>query len=423
MVHAAPIADDASMTTTTAPPPPTEPVPPTHEVPPPPGGDRPPLSRSTTDRHLGGVAGGLARHFDVDATLVRAGIVIATIASFGVALAAYAAAWLLLPDDEGAEPLGRQWYDRHGDRAAGIALAVLVGVIAVAALHALFSFSFGWHGPRGDGFLLLGIAGIVVASRMDPNSRRRHRYRPPRGPGTGPDPTAPDDDQDRTLVTGPAPVDPAVLARRRMRRRIRNVSLLSSVVSASVVGLLWATGGWRVGGWAVAAVALACLVAGIATGPWFGWSWSLFLAALVTVLGLGISLVPGVTLRDGFGERIARPTTVAEAEAHRYHVGAGRQEIDLTGIALEPGSITHVRGGTGFGQLTVKVDRGVQVHLRGHLSGGTVRLDGDDDIDGGDIDLDRTFPPLGGPPESGRAPIVVVHVDTGFGVVEVDRVS
>lgn len=60
-----------------------------------------PLRRIRSGRVLAGVAGGLADHLDVDVTLVRVGFVIFTLCG-GIALPAYLACWLLIPE-EGSE--------------------------------------------------------------------------------------------------------------------------------------------------------------------------------------------------------------------------------------------------------------------------------------------------------------------------------
>ena len=49
-------------------------------------------------RYLGGVAGGLARHFDVDPLLIRVAFVILTLFG-GAGLIVYVGCWLLLPED------------------------------------------------------------------------------------------------------------------------------------------------------------------------------------------------------------------------------------------------------------------------------------------------------------------------------------
>jgi phage shock protein PspC (stress-responsive transcriptional regulator) len=59
---------------------------------------RPLLRRSYADRMLGGVAGGLARYFGVDPTLVRVAFVIATLVG-GAGVPLYLAGLLLIPDE------------------------------------------------------------------------------------------------------------------------------------------------------------------------------------------------------------------------------------------------------------------------------------------------------------------------------------
>ena len=66
------------------------------------------LRRSASDRMLGGVAGGIAKYFDVDATLVR--VVIAALTLFnGVGVPLYLAAWLLIPEDGEDQSIAAAW--------------------------------------------------------------------------------------------------------------------------------------------------------------------------------------------------------------------------------------------------------------------------------------------------------------------------
>src|SRR3954468_15070155 len=92
------------------------------------------LTRSSTDRVLGGVCSGIGRYLGVDPVVVR---VVAVVLVFfgGAGLAAYLAAWLLVPsDDPDAQP--------HRGRAATIAGVVLL-VIAVGAV--LPFHGWGWE--------------------------------------------------------------------------------------------------------------------------------------------------------------------------------------------------------------------------------------------------------------------------------------
>ena len=70
-------------------------------------GSTPPrrMKRSRDDRILGGVCGGIARHFDLDPVLVRIATV-ALVCAVGTGAVAYIAAWILMPlDDESAAPM------------------------------------------------------------------------------------------------------------------------------------------------------------------------------------------------------------------------------------------------------------------------------------------------------------------------------
>ena len=56
----------------------------------------PPLRRSSTDRMVGGVCGGLAEHVGIDALLWRIGFVALTVAG-GSGVLVYLALWVLMP--------------------------------------------------------------------------------------------------------------------------------------------------------------------------------------------------------------------------------------------------------------------------------------------------------------------------------------
>ncbi|MEK6970735.1 MAG: PspC domain-containing protein [archaeon] len=57
------------------------------------------LTRSTKDRILGGVCGGIAAHYGWDPTLVRLGWVLLTLFG-GAGLLLYIVAWLIMPAEK-----------------------------------------------------------------------------------------------------------------------------------------------------------------------------------------------------------------------------------------------------------------------------------------------------------------------------------
>ncbi len=132
------------------------------------------LRRSVTDRHVAGVAGGIARHLDVDPIIVRVALVVATFFG-GAGLLLYVAAWILVPE-EGTddEPLG---LDR---RSRTIALGG-VGVLALIAALGDWAGAFWFPWP------LAIVAALVVVLLS-----RRERSAPTSGYGYQQPPTGSD---------------------------------------------------------------------------------------------------------------------------------------------------------------------------------------------------------------------------------------
>lgn len=58
------------------------------------------LHRSTTDRRVAGVCGGLAEYFELDATLVRILYFVALILPGGIGILPYIVLWIVLPEGE-----------------------------------------------------------------------------------------------------------------------------------------------------------------------------------------------------------------------------------------------------------------------------------------------------------------------------------
>ena len=58
------------------------------------------LRRSSTDRMLGGVCGGLAQSLGADAALLRVLVVALTLITGGAAALVYLAAWVLAPEGD-----------------------------------------------------------------------------------------------------------------------------------------------------------------------------------------------------------------------------------------------------------------------------------------------------------------------------------
>ena len=82
-------------------------------APPPPGPPpRPPLRRSTTNRVLAGVCGGLAEYSGIDALLWRVGFI--ALAPLGAGIFVYPLLWVLLPAGPDTPATGLRNTLQHG---------------------------------------------------------------------------------------------------------------------------------------------------------------------------------------------------------------------------------------------------------------------------------------------------------------------
>ncbi|MDP2772720.1 MAG: PspC domain-containing protein, partial [Nocardioides sp.] len=133
------------------------------------------IRRSAYDRKVAGVAGGLARHFDIDPLILRVAFVVLSFFG-GAGLIVYGACWVLVPDERTEDATVRL-----DERSRTVALAI-VGLIAALAL---VGDSFGgWGFPWP-----LAIIGLVVLAVMAGRGDRHPVAGPP--PGYGPPQGAP----------------------------------------------------------------------------------------------------------------------------------------------------------------------------------------------------------------------------------------
>src|SRR3954468_7428111 len=113
------------------------------------------LTRSTSDRVIAGVAGGIGRYFAIDPAVVRVAFIVLLFFG-GAGLIAYGAAWVVVPtDDPDAKPVD----------AAGIArrLALLAGVVVltgIAVLVGLFGTADG--GATTTAILVIAAGGLLL---------------------------------------------------------------------------------------------------------------------------------------------------------------------------------------------------------------------------------------------------------------------
>jgi phage shock protein PspC (stress-responsive transcriptional regulator) len=322
------------------------------------------LRRSVADRKVAGVAGGLARHLDVDPLVLRVAFVV--LAFFGGAgLLLYGACWLLVPEDGSDEAA-----ITLDDRSRTLAL-LAVGVLAVFALlgDSWGVFWFPWP---------LAIIALVVLLFM---TRKGRSATPPPGSGGGAV-TAADEtstyegttsDGGTWTYQGPTTNVPA----RDPRRRGPILFWFTLALIALAIGIL---GIVDVAGVAVAPSAYPALVVGITglmllVGSVYGRAGGMILVGLLAILPMAAATAVG----QWDGQQIREtPNTAAQVE-RSYEFGAGEMVLDLSEVgdieALDGRSIT-VEGGAGTIDLIVPDD--MDVDISGQIDGpGGITLFGD----------------------------------------------
>jgi phage shock protein PspC (stress-responsive transcriptional regulator) len=127
------------------------------------------LTRSTSDRVIGGVAGGLGRYFGVDPVMFRIGFVISLFLG-GLGVIAYGLLWLFVPTDgepDRVERAGGRLRRIGFWRGLGLAFLALVGLGLLLALAgiAAFGVAIGWGIPIAATIVALGIVLVALSFR------------------------------------------------------------------------------------------------------------------------------------------------------------------------------------------------------------------------------------------------------------------
>jgi phage shock protein PspC (stress-responsive transcriptional regulator) len=381
------------------------------------------LRRSVTDRHVAGVAGGIARHLDVDPIIIRVALVVATFFG-GAGLLLYVAAWILVPEEGTAdEPLGLD------QRSRTIALAG-VGVLALLAALGDWAGAFWFPWPRAIG------VGLVVwfLHRKEQRSPApadgvappayRDQLVPDPASGNTPDHTA---DFTASYATNDATYattyDPAAgtgyppaapwgsydRPRRPRNPRKRGPILFGFTLALICLGVgtlaVLDIAGVAVADSAYPALALGITAVMLVVGSFWGRAGGLILLGFIAAFGTAAA-----TIGSNVGEqdRYYSPTSASEVR-QSYEFGGGRFTLDLSDVSdvegLDGRDITI--DGVG-GRIEVVVPDGVDVDVTTGVVGGNSdvfgqRSDGFDitqngSLDGGDDvpDMSITIDLVGG---------------------------
>jgi phage shock protein PspC (stress-responsive transcriptional regulator) len=313
------------------------------------------ISRTTgPDRKVAGVAGGLARHFDIDPVILRVAFVVLVFFG-GAGVIGYGLAWVLLPEDGNPRrPLGLD------DRNRGIAL---VGAAVLSAL-ALLSDTFGNDFFPWPVAIVIGLAVFIVVGVLD-----RDRSVPPTAP---PVPHTPDPATGQFVPAAPGTrvIPPVAYQRppRNPRRRGPILFWFSMALAALGIGVLAIV---ALAGGPVAPTAYPALVVGVCgvmllVGAVYGRAGGLVLIGLVAALALAATTVA----QRVDGEEVTREPTIAADVPSHLEVSAGQITLDLTDVQdLAALNARTVDLQADVGRIVVIVPSGLSVAVVANIDG------------------------------------------------------
>jgi phage shock protein PspC (stress-responsive transcriptional regulator) len=293
------------------------------------------LTRSRSDRVIGGVAGGLGRYFNVDPLFFRIGLVVLAFVG-GAGLLAYLAALLLVPVEGEAAPVAPGTQGRN--RALVIAAVVVLLLVA-------------WPFLLGGGFILAGL-GIPLAILV----------------GTGV--------LVWWVVSGEGPSGEAGDIARRAALGI-GVLILCFVLLVASVFAAAAGPDWLVPAFVILAGAAIAVGAFMKPLRW------LVLPAVTVALAAGGVAAAGIDLDGGIGEREYRPSSSVDLRDH-YELGIGELLVDLRDADLPAGDVP-LDIDVGIGEARVIVPDDVCVASDAEAGIGNIDLFG---TDRGGVDVD-----------------------------------
>jgi phage shock protein PspC (stress-responsive transcriptional regulator)/predicted membrane protein len=352
----------------------------------------PRLVRRSHGRMIAGVCKGIADHFGIDPILVRIAFVVITFFG-GAGVIAYAAAWLLIPEEGETTSIGERVLHEH--RWGRIAGFVLIAIALSSLLRPVW-----WGGGHALFPVLLIIGGLYLLS---PGFSGRGNW-----PQTLPDTPPPTAEMPFTQeYPPPTPAPP----RPKRRGGLGALTFGLLFIGGGLVGLLLASGNTIEPAYVFAA-GLLIVGAALVVSTWFGRSFVLIPLGVVLAGLMSISTVIDVPITGGVGDQRATPFVLADLHDD-YHLGMGELQLDLSHLTFDRGTAHTVKATVGIGHLLVTLPRNVTAELHGHAGLGEVRFLGQHD-GGIRVDRDTTLSAGGESP-----PRIVLDVEVGIGQVEV----
>jgi phage shock protein PspC (stress-responsive transcriptional regulator) len=309
------------------------------------------LRRRTTDRVIGGVAGGLGDYFNVDPLLVRIGFV-GLIIFGGAGLVLYLIAWLLLPAEGQDASMLESFFRRLGITPGRFGrLVVIVGVIAlVLSVVGGADLSLPSWGERPVALwaATVIILGIVILRRRESESAV-------------------------TTNAAAAPLlAPRVKAPPRPRSPLGWYVFAATLIAVGLLAIISQAAKVEVAPGQFFGAGLTVIGIGLVVGAWWGRARILILLALLLLPVAVTASFITAPLEGGIGDLRYAPMTGAELRPE-YRLMGGRLVLDLTGLSLGPRSV-EIAVSVAVGGVRVILPEGASVQMEARVGAGATYL-------------------------------------------------
>lgn len=321
------------------------------------------LHRRSTDRLLGGVAGGLGDYTGIDPVWYRiAFIFLALIGGAGILF--YALAWLLVPEENATQPLGMTMIERLRGRRW-----LALGLITAATIIVLIQFNI----TELDWGRLLPIALVAIGFvllRDDPANRS----------------TMAASDQAVTDPTGRRLPRVQLRRQRRPRSPLGLLTLGATCAVVAVTTIATATGVVSLDLGQYAALAILTIGGGLVVGGWWGRARYLALIAALLVPLMVVGSIVDVPFR---GEITGKYVGLERPIEDRFELLLGTMSLDFGSYEFDD-TPTIVDVSFYAGNVDVFVPPGVEVVVKGEMDAGVADLFGEG-YEGADHEFNGTY--------------------------------
>ena len=338
------------------------------------------LCRSSTDKVIAGVAGGIGAYFGIDSVIVRIAFIVLTFLG-GAGPFLYLIGWLALPQEDSPSVIAKALGSDSPRRFRSLMAVVLIGIgllITASLSGELFATFINVWTMAPYLALILIAAGVALVLWPGPTGRSKPTPAPS-PPPSAPSPPAPHPSTAAAggpgwaaaSPAGPVP-SPVVPVRRRGRTMIGYLTVAVLLVYTGGSMVLDRLDAVEVDIGVYLAVALAITGVGLLVSAYLVSARGLIL--LGVVLSAPLLLFAGAELPWGSGVGKLRVDVMTASELQdEYHHGVGQMVVDLSDLEAD-GTVNSLDLSVSVGELDIYVPDNIKTTADVNVGAGSIRV-------------------------------------------------